>query len=76
MADSPIGRDVEKCRVRANPVIWRIAEWLCQELDSMARAFPNYWKDVSVQNYYYDKAKELQYKLLNNEFTGEDKEKD
>jgi len=68
---------------RANKQIWRLAEWLHQNVSipevrvpdwKMMRANPKYYEGST--NFYYDKAAELLKKISRNEFTGGDNHRD
>lgn len=58
---------------RANPQVWRLALWLHKNVSALGDFM---WPNDAYRNGMYDKAKKLQYKLLNNAFTGPDNHKD
>lgn len=59
--------------MRANPLLWRLAEWMYSELVGEIS-----WNGLSqgMKNGYYDKASVLYGKVINNDFTSEDNHKD
>lgn len=67
-------------KIRANKQIWRLAEWLandlCWEYDSFHRVNEPFvdFKDYHVSNreFFYDKAVELLRKMTDRNFTGGD----
>ena len=67
---------------RNNKQIWRLAEWLYwNTFDFVYPACERFcvnWKDENdtTKNHFYDKTLELQKKMFNNEFVGEDTNKD
>lgn len=58
---------------RNNPVVWRIARWLHQNV-SLQGDFM--WPNDAYRNGMYDKAVELLAKLYRNDFTGPDNHND
>jgi len=59
---------------RNNQMIWRLAEWLSEAINSPVVP----WRECSegYKNDCYDVSAELLKKINNNEFTGEDTHKD
>lgn len=66
-------RQQSKITSRANPAVWRLAEWLYRNILPPWEANIE-WGEChqDYKDQLYDKAKELQYMMLYNAFTGPD----
>jgi len=62
--------------IRNNSQIWRIAKWLYDNVPKYEMYYPWKTEEQSGKDRWYDKALELQRKIMNNEFTGEDSHAD
>lgn len=64
---------------RANPQVWKLAEWLwqqCVHLPWPEDSLSWNWVYIDVKNEFYDKAKQLMYMFAYNAFTGPDDHSD
>ena len=58
--------------MRANKQIWRMAEWIHENIYKPRHSVPLDWQSQIHRERMYDKAKQLQYMMLYNAFTGPD----